>query len=354
MKSLKNIFVIILIVGALLAIKFIFFPGGQQGKKGAGPQGNQEPVAVTAVVLKPQPLDKRILITGTLLSFQEVTLIPERAGKVTGIFFKEGSKVNKGQLLLKLNDAVMQAQLKKLKLQEQLAAEKEGRLKKLLAVSGVSQQEYDIAATELNALKADAELLQAQINETEIRAPFNGVIGLTQITEGSYITPSTIVTSIRETDPLKLDFFIPERYAAQVSTGDSIYFTSENSDRKHSAVISAIEPKVDAGTQTLQVRALAKNSDGKNIPGAVVKIDLPLSKNENALLIPTESVITILKGKKVFVVRKGLAEEVTIRTGVRTESQVQVLDGLNEGDTVITTGIMQLKKGSQVKITSIK
>ncbi len=354
MKSTKNIILIILVAGALLAVKFIFFPGKKKEMKGPGPGQSQGPVIVSATVVKPQQLDKRIFITGTLLANNEVKLMPERAGKVTGIFFKEGTKVTKGQLLLKLNDAVMQAQLKKLKLQEQLATDKEGRLKKLLAISGISQQDYDASLTELNALKADIELLQAQINETQILAPFNGIIGLTTITEGSYVTPATEVTSIRQTDPLKLDFYIPERYADQVSLGDSIYFTSENSDRKHAAVISAIEPNVDATTQTLQVRALAKNPDGRNIPGAIVKIDLALSKNDSALLIPTESVITIMKAKKVFVVRNGKAEEATIKAGVRTESHLQVVDGLKKGDTVITSGIMQLKKGSPVKITSIR
>jgi membrane fusion protein (multidrug efflux system) len=254
---------------------------------------------------------------------------------------------------VKINDEDLQAQLKKLQLQEKLASEKEARQKKLLAINGISQEEYDASLTQLNSFAADIEVLKAQISKTQITAPFNGTVGLKNISEGSYVTPGTQIAAIQQTDPMKLDFYVPEKYAALVKVNGKLTFTTEVGNEKHDAVVMAIEPKVDAATRTIQVRAKTENRNGNLFSGSFVRIEFSLEETEDALMIPTESIIPILKGQKVFVSRGGKAEEVKVETGLRSENKVQILKGLAIGDTVIATGIMQLKAGSLLNISSI-
>ncbi len=353
MKTLRNVIILILVIAVLVIIKIKFFPPNTPQVM-SQQQGKPQPVTVTAHIVKPQKIDNKIYISGTLLSNEEVTLMPEVAGKILSIAFKEGSLVKKGDLLVKINDEDLQAQLKKLQLQEKLASEKEARQKKLVAINGISQEEYDASLTQLNSIAADIEVLRAQIAKTQITAPFNGTVGLKNISEGSYVTPGTPIATMQQSDPMKLDFYVPEKYASLVKVNGKLTFTTEVGNEKHDAVVMAIEPKVDAATRTIQVRAKTENKNGNLFSGSFVRIEFSLQETEDALMIPTESIIPILKGQKVFVARGGKAEEVKVATGLRSENKVQVLSGLVAGDTVIATGIMQLKVGSPLNISSIK
>ncbi len=353
MKTLRNVLIFVLVIAALVIIKFKFFPGNTpQGMPQQ--QGKPQPVTVTAYIVKPEKLNNKIYISGTLLSNEEVTLMPEIAGKVTRINFKEGSTVKKGDVLLTINDVELQAQLKKLQVQEKLVAEQEARQKKLLAINGISQEEYDVMLSQVNATAADVELLRAQIAKSQITAPFDGKIGLKNISEGSYVTPGTPIATMQQSDPMKLDFYVPEKYVSLVKANGKLTFTTEVGNEKHDAIVMAIEPKVDAATRTIQVRAKTDNKSGNLFSGSFVRIEFSLQETEDALMIPTESIIPILKGQKVFVSRGGKAEEVKVETGLRSENKVQILKGLTVGDTVIATGIMQLKPGSLLNIQSTK
>lgn len=352
MKILRNVIILVLVIAVLVIIKIKFFPTNTP--QAMPQQGKTMPVNVTAYIVKPEKLDNKIYISGTLLSNEEVTLMPEVAGKVLSIAFKEGSLVKKGDLLVKINDEDLQAQLKKLQLQEKLASEKEGRQKKLVAINGISQEEYDASLTQLNSIAADIEVLRAHIAKTQITAPFDGKVGLKNISEGSYVTPGTQIATMQQSDPMKLDFYVPEKYASLVKVNSKLTFSTEVGNEKHDAVVMAIEPKVDAATRTIQVRAKTENKNGNLFSGSFVRIEFSLAETENALMIPTESIIPILKGQKVFVSRGGKAEEVKVETGLRSENKVQILKGLTIGDTVIATGIMQLKVGSPLNISSIK
>lgn len=353
MKTLRTVLIIALVIAVFVIIKVKFFPANTPQAM-PQQQGKPQPVNVTAYIVKPEKLDNKIFISGTLLSNEEVILMPEVAGKILSIAFKEGSVVKKGDLLVKINDEDLQAQLRKLQLQEKLASEKEGRQKKLLTINGVSQEEYDASLTQLNSIAADIDVLRAQISKTQITAPFNGTVGLKNISEGSYVTPGTPIAAMQQTYPMKLDFYVPEKYAELVKVNGKLTFTTEVGNEKHDAVVMAIEPKVEAATRTIQVRAKTENKGGNLFSGSFVRIEFSLEESENALMIPTESIIPILKGQKVFVARGGKAEEVKVETGLRSENKVQILSGLSVGDTVIATGIMQLKAGSQLNISSIK
>ena len=214
--------------------------------------------------------------------------------------------------------------------------------------------EYDGVLAQLNALHADKEVVQAQIAKTEIRAPFEGTIGLKYVSEGSYVNQATKIASIQQLDPIKIDFSIPEKYSSLVKVNDTLGFSIEGNDEHYTASVIAIEPKVDVSTRSIQVRAITKNRSGKIFPGSFARIEFSLDRSENAIMIPTEAVIPILKGQKVFVSKRGIAEEVLVQTGFRSDEKVQILKGVQQGDTIITTGIMQLKAGSPLKIISVK
>lgn len=342
----------IVVVVAVLAVVKIFFLTPKEEVKGQGGQkgGPMPPSPVTVFVANPQELNNEVYATGTIIANEEVLLLPELSGKITSININEGSAVSKGQLLVKLSDADFQAQLKKLELQSKLAEERTGRQKQLLAVNGISQEEYDISINELNSIKADMDLVRAQIAKTEIRAPFSGIVGLKYVSEGAYVSPSSRIAAIQQVDPVKIDFSVPEKYAGVIQKNDMLEFSLADSKETMKAKVYAIEPKIDINTRSIQLRAIAENNNNKLYPGAFTKIKLPLKTIENALMVPTEAIIPVLKGKKVFLCKNGKAVPANVETGIRTDAYIQVTSGIEPGDSVITTGIMQLKADSPVKV----
>ncbi len=347
MKTFKVIVAIAVVIGIFAAVKIVVF--NNTGEVNPAVPSGLPKSPVNVYIVKVQELNNNVYATGTIIANEEVTLLPEIAGKIIFLNIKEGSTVQKGELLVKINDADFQAQLKKMELQLKFLEEKLNRLKQLLVINGISQEEYDLNLNLVNTAKADIEYTKAQIAKTEIHAPFNGVMGLRYVSEGSMINASTKIASIQQINQVKIDFSIPEKYAVVLSEKETISFTVSGSDQKYSAKVYAIEPKIDQATRTIQLRALADNAKGDLFPGVFVKIELPLRKIANALMVPTEAIIPILKGKKVFICKNGKAQEVLVETGIRTDDQIQITNGLAEGDSVITTGIMQLKQGMPVK-----
>ena len=193
-------------------------------------------------------------------------------------------------------------------------------------------------------------MIKAQIAKTSVRAPFSGKIGLRSISPGTYITPAILVTKLVNTGKLKITFSIPEKYSSQVKTNTIITFKVAGSEGRYSAKIYAIEPEIAVATRTLQVRAIAENKDGELLPGTFADVELPLAIIKDAIVVPTEAIIPVQNGKKIFISNNGLAKELMIETATRTETSVLVLSGLKEGDTVITNGVMSLKNDDPVKV----
>ena len=347
---MKNKFLVVVIVlVVVLALIKIFFLSPKQDQPGAG-QNNKKPVALVKVVtVKNANVQNIILLSATILANEEVALKPEAGGKIVELSISEGSKVQKGQLLVKTNDANLQAQYKKMLVQKKLAAEKEQRLKQLLVIKGVSQDEYDSAVSALDAATADVAVLQAQIQDTEIRAPFDGTIGLKNVSLGSFVSTTDVIATIQQLNPLKIDFTVPQKNASQVHLGDTVFITIEGSTKKFIGKIYAFDPKIDANSRSLRVRALIDNSKNEIFPGSYAQVSLVL-KSQTSVVIPSMAVIPDLRGQKTYVVHNGQADLVSIETGVRTDSTIEVIKGLNPGDTVVTEGIMGLKPGMQVKI----
>ncbi len=315
-------------------------------KKATDGKMNQK-VAANYIVINDTTLKESIVITGNIQAEESVDLRTESAGKVTKIFFSEGAKVKQGELLLKINDQELKAQYDRAKARQKLAEEQEYRQRILLKKEAISQQEYDIVFTELQSLKAETELINAQLAKTELRAPFSGQLGLRMISVGDYITPSSSITKLVKNDKVKITFSIPEKYSNSMKNNAEIIFMVEGNNRKYKANVYAIEPMIDENTRTLQVRAIA-NNDGELMPGSFSKVELELKEIKDAILIPNQAIIPILKGKKVYTVENGLAKEVIIETGIRNDQFIQVTSGLKVGDTLITTGIMSIKNGSKL------
>lgn len=355
MKLLIRIGVFLAIVAALAFAKLKYFPKteGSAPTPQAGSKGNTPPMGVSGYVIRVEKLDNKIFATGTAMASEIVDLKPEVAGKIVQMNIQEGKNVSKGQLLIKLNDADLQAQLKKLYAQMKLTEQSEQRLKKLLDIKGISQDEYDVIINQMNNIQADVEFTKAQIDKTELRAPLSGMIGLRSVSYGSYINAQSQIATIQAINPIKIDFMIPEKYVNAVRIGDEITFSTEGSKEKFSGKVYATENQIDPVSRTLKLRATAPNSNGKLKPGSFVKVDFSLKEIDNAMLVPTEAIIPILKGQQVFVSRDGIAIPVVIEVGVRTDAKIQVLGGVQVGDTVITSGLMGLKPNTKVKFTKV-
>jgi len=355
MKNRTRIFVV---VGILLVLAVLFSPRlkifSSSGDAHGGPGQKDVRLPVTAIVLRPEPLTNSIRATGTILANEEVELRSEITGKIDKIVFQEGSIVKKGDLLVKINSDEIQAQLLKLESQVKLAEEKERRRRLLFDKQNISPEDYEIALNELNSVKAEYKYYQARLEKTDLRAPFAGRIGLRYVSEGSYVASDTRIASLQNLEQVKVDFAVPERYAQAVKVGQSIAFTSAGSEGTYTGKIFAIEPKIDPETRTLQVRAIAKNVGGRLLPGGFAEVVLELERFDAALMVPSQAIVPELGGQKVFLQRGGKAEQVTVRTGVRTETRIQILSGVQAGDTVITTGLLQLAPGLPVQLTSVE
>lgn len=344
---------VVLVAVAALAYPKIDF-GGSGGAQAAGPSGPGEALPVNGYVVKQTQLVDRVVATGTLRANEEVNLAAETSGKVTQIHFAEGRRVSKGDLLVKINDAELIAQRERTLFRLKLAEQQVDRQQALLEMGGVSQEEFDQTVNQLNVLRAELNLNEAQIAKTDVRAPFDGVLGLRHVSEGAYLSPQTPIATLQDISPIKIDFSLPEKYAGLIRPGSDIQFRVSGSDLLHDGKVYAVEPRIDQNTRTLQVRATSPNRDGALFPGSFADVVLVLNEYENAMAVPAISVVSELRGKKVYIVKNGIVETRMVDTGIRTDSTVQVLNGISLQDTVLTSGLQLVRPGMPVRIADIR
>jgi membrane fusion protein (multidrug efflux system) len=329
-------------------------PGsGRSAGSGQGSLQTRQVLNVSGFLIKPQQLSDLYISTGTLKPDETVELAFETSGKIVGINFTEGTRVKKGDLLAKINDKPLQAQLEKLTAQKNLIEQKEFRQRSLLDKDAISQESYDQILTELQTVQADINLIKARISETELRAPFDGIIGLRYVSEGSFTNPSTKIARLVKISPIKLEFSISEKYAGQVQIGYPVSFTVEGTNKTFQAAVYAVDPQIEEYTRTIVIRALYPNKEEELKSGRSASITLLLSKIENTIAIPTEALIPEMEGEMVYVFRNGKASSVRVQTGLRTESLIQIVDGLKFGDTLITSGILQLRQSLPVVLDTL-
>lgn len=321
-------------------------------KKSATSGGNI--LNVNGVVVSPQNLTEDLRMVGNLLPDEEVDLTFETSGKIVEINFKEGTLVRKGDLLAKVNDKPLQAQLSRYEAQLKLAQDRVYRQSTLLEKDAVSQEAFEQARTELAMLNADIEIVKQNIALTELRAPFDGIIGLRNISEGAYASPSVVVAKLTKISPLKIDMFVPERYADQIVPGTPLTFTVEGINEEFKASVYAKESEVDSDTRMLSVRATYANPNGRLLPGRFIAAKIRMQDIPNAIAIPTEAIVPEMGVDKVFLYRGGKAKSVSVKTALRTDALIHIIEGIEVGDTIITSGTLQLREDLPVKLINVE
>lgn len=343
---------IVLILAALLAYPKVMPLFSTPDKEG-NPQNSSSLLQVEAIQVQEETIEDQIFTSGTVLAHENVELSAEASGIITDILFAEGSAVKEGDLLVKINDSELLAERRRATFRLNLAEQREERQQALLERGGISQDDYDATLNEVNVIRSDLDLINAQINQTEIRAPFSGQVGLKYVSEGSYISPNSQIASLQSLNPVKIDFSIPERYISRVGIGDKINFTVQGVDSTFTGDVYAIEPRISRDTRSISIRARSDNSNRLLFPGAFANITLVLNEIDDALMLPTISVIPELNSQKIFVIKNGRVSEVRVQTGLRTSEKVQIIEGVAPGDTVLTTGLLQAIPGTEVEITKL-
>lgn len=330
---------------------------GCESKKGGGPTGNggaanrqRGPLVVDGFLVEQRSVSETVEMPGSLLPAEETQIRVEVSGRVVELNIPEGGVVKKGVVLVKLFDQDLQATLKKLEVQLKIAQKTAERQKELLDIKGISQQDYDLATLSVDNLKADIESVKISISKTEIRAPYEGQVGLRNVSLGSYLGPTDIVTTLRDINQLKLEFFVPEKYAKTINKGYQVKFRVDGGRKEHVGTVLATEGNVNQTTRTLKIKAIVKGRDVELVPGVFAKVNLQLGQNAEALMIPTQAVIPTARNKQVIVVRGDTCVFSIVETGIRDSAYVQINSGLKRGDTVVTTGLMAIRPSSRVKI----
>jgi len=338
----------------LIAVSVITACGSKEDKKDVPKKPAGQTATFDATIVKSFPVNRDIEAPGTILPGEIAELRPEISGRVTAISFREGAFVRKGTLLVKLFDADLQAQLKKLQVQLKIAQTADQRQKELIAINGTSQQEYDNTTLNVGNIRADIDLLKVNISRTEIRAPFDGRMGLRQISPGAYVTPVNIISNIAATSQKKIQFPVPEQYVDDLASGTTITFTITGSGKKYFANIMATENAIVADTRNLMAKALVTNNDENLKPGAYADVFIHIGNNAPAMMVPSQSVIPQTRGKKVIVVRSGMTVFQTVETGFRDSSNVEILSGLMNGDTILTSGLLVVKPEQKIGKLNLK
>ena len=307
-------------------------------------------VPVDVIIAAKVHFPSSVEVNGEALSDEMIDLHPEISGRLTYLNIPDGAAVTKGTVLAKINDADLQAQLEQQKVQLALAEKTEQRLKELLAVNGINQSDYDAAVSQVSVITANLNVLKAQIDKTVVRAAFSGKLGLRMVSPGAYVTPQTLLGTLQETEIIKIDFTLPEFYASLVRVGNSVLIQTNESEKKQSAVISAIEPQVNVATRNIKVRARLKSE--KISPGTFVKV--LLSKDEEGIVVPSNALIPDASSNQVVIIKKNKAVFVNVETGIRNADMVQLSKGVNAGDTIVVSGVLFVRPNALVKIRNIK
>lgn len=353
MARLQNIFFIPALICSVAAITVGCSSKKEDESKGKG-KGKFNDVRAEGYVVTPQMFQNNYATSGSLLANEQIDIHPEVSGRVTSILFTEGSKVKKGQTLVILYDGEIKAAIQKLRAQKQLQVNIQNRQKQLLSIGGISKQDYETTQTQVQSFDADIALVEAQLRGTRILAPFDGTIGIRSISVGAVVSPATLITTLQQVNQLKMDFTVPEQYRKSVNIGKEVFFSTTGLLDTFSGKISAIDPGADPNTRAVKIRAIVPNTANKLIAGSFAQVTIPLQSDNNAILIPSQAVVPTTRDKKVAVLDGGKAKIVAVKLGERTSDKVEVLQGLAPGDTIVTTGLMQVKPGTKVKITKLR
>ncbi len=300
----------------------------------------------------PTSFNDEIMITAELIPSEQVELMAPMAGQVLDIYFKEGEKVKKGEAIVHIDDREWQAQLIGIKAKLNAAQKDYERKKALLEIEGSSQEEIDQAFSTIQTLKSQLQQLQVKINLARVKAPFSGQLGMRDFSKGAYLKEGQIITTLTAMDQLKVDFTVAQEHTNNVAVGKSVQILVNEDTLK--ATIYAISPLINMQSRMLNVRALLPQASTNTIiPGAYAEVLLTSNFVKDALIVPTQAVVPEINDQTVYVYQKGRAVKKVVQMGTRTADKVHILKGITAGDTVITTGLLQIKDGMNITLQEI-
>ena len=343
-RALHWLLLAVIIVGGLALPKWL--PTPPKTAPTAVEPAVEERLPVRVEEVHPGLLEELLVTTGTVLANERVDLVSEISGKVEEILFHEGSVVEAGAVLVRLDTSTLNAERERARYRFELAQRQETRQQELLDEGLVSQEEYESTLSQLNVLQA--ELL---LSEVELEKAFAGIIGLRAVSTGAYVSSQTRLTTLQDIDPVKIEFSVPEAYARDLAVGDPVRFGVKGLDGEFLGTVYALEPAIDLETRSLTLRATSPNPERKLVPGAFAEVRVAVREVPNALSLPAIAVVPELGGKKVFVLEEGLAQPRVVETGIRTETRVQITRGLEPGERVIVSNIPRLRGGIAVEVT---
>lgn len=338
----------------IIGLSFSVFLFACKQKKAAPVQNNksQGPTIVDVIIAGSSDVSGTVEVSGAVIPMETINITPEISGRLTYLNVPDGARVTKGTVLARINDADLQASLKKTRVLLEMAQKTEQRLKKLLAINGINQADYDLALNQVNSFQADLAVIQAQIDKTVIKAPFDGILGLRQTSPGAYVSPTTLLSTLQQVDQVKIDFNVPELYTNLIKKGGAVSIQSNESNTKRKAVVIATDPQINATTRNLKVRALLEGSPVN--PGTFVKVYLQTGIGKKSILVPSNAIIPDATAKKLIVVKDGKGVFVDVETGIRNAGTTEIIDGINPGDSVVVTGVLFVRSKSDVKVRSVK
>jgi membrane fusion protein (multidrug efflux system) len=335
----------------LTAIIALCYTCGEKKETAKAPPAAPPPI-VDIIVAKTQNISDTVEANGTVIANDFVALHPEVGGRITYLNVPEGQFITMGTVIARINDEDLEAQVEKSKVLLDIAQKTVDRYAKLLAVNGINQSDYDAAVSTVNGYKADINYTQALINKTILKAPFNGKVGLRMVSPGAFVSTTDVIASMQTDDKLKIDFTIPEQYSNLVKIGNSVLFESDASgSAKGSANIVAVEPQINQATRNVKVRAVLNNANLN--PGAFVKVYMVESRNDHAIMVPTNAIIPEDINNQLIVVKNGKANVVKVKTGIRLAGNVEITSGINPGDSIVVTGVLFARPKAPVKIRKV-
>jgi len=328
----------------------LFACSSSKEQKNSAPQGN---LSAEAFRVLAKPFNEEITTTANLLPFEQVVLMAPISGQVLDIFFKEGNHIKKGENIIRIYDRNWQAQLLGLKAQLETAQKDLNRKKSLLDIGGSTQEEIDIIYASTETLKSQIQQLQLNIELANVKAPFSGELGMRNFSTGTFLKEGQEITSLTDLSQLKVDFSLPQEYLSSLKLNSNVHLVIGGDTLN--AKIYAINPVINAESRTINVRALLKQPTSKKIlPGAFAEVLVATNYIGDALLVPTQAVVPEINDQTVYVYQNGKAVRKTIQLGIRTADMVHVVKGLSPGDTVITTGLLQIKEGMGIDLQVVK
>ena len=331
--------------------------GAAAPRAAAGPGGaSGGPAAVEVAQAESLRLADEVQAIGSLKSVQGVMLRPELSGRIARLGFANGAQVTKGQLLVQLDDNLQQAQLKQAEAQASIARTNLQRSRELLAQSFVSQSAVDQNAAALQVAEAQVALAQVQVQRMKVLAPFNGTAGLRMVDVGDYVKDGADIVNIEDLSSLTVKFALPERYVGRLRTGQPVeVLVDAMPDRSFQGRVQAVDSQVDTNGRALQVLAQVSNPGAVLRPGMFARPRVVFSVREAAVVVPEEALVPV--GTKQFVFKlvdgadgKKVSQRVEAKIGLRLRGKVEMLQGIQPGDTVVTAGHGRLLRGDAVPV----